>query len=72
MGQIAQSGKDRHLYVFVTGWVGYMGYLGWANRGTLCGTRSARVGISRYSQGKTTFTAEVFISVPLTLSKMEL
>ena len=72
MGQIAQSAKDRHLYVFVTGRVGFMGYLGWANMGTLCGTRSKRVGISRYSQGKTTYTAEVSIWVPLTLSKIEL
>ena len=72
MGQIAESAKDRHLYVFVTGRVGFMGYLGWANMGTLCKTRSKRVGISRYSQGKTTYTAEVFISVSLTLCKIEL
>ena len=71
MGQIAQRAPDRHLYTFVTSQKGGFGFLGWANMRALCGGRSRRVGISRYSKGKTTYTAEVCVLVPLTISKLE-
>ena len=71
MGQIAQRAPDRHLYAFVTSKKGGFGFLGWANMRALCGGRSRRVGISRYSKGKTTYTAEVCVLVPLTIYKIE-
>ena len=71
MGQIAQRAPDRHLYTFVTSKKGGFGFLGWANMRALCGGRSRRVGISRYSKGKTTYTAEVCVLVLLTMYKIE-